>query len=287
MRRLYSVLLRSAARRWIRLYDEDTQASSVRAVILGDYISGRIILDGVFEGPQLSALARELFPSFSRPATALDIGANIGNHANHFAAYFDRVVAFEPNPQVAAVLRANTVGRPIEVVEMGLSDTPGIRNFEIFPRNLGMSRIIVDCTGVTIQVEKLDALAEPLELDNVRFVKIDVEGHEAQVLAGGARLLSAQHPVIAMEGHYKTDPEKGAQIASVLDSLGYRYFYRLAWRRGSAFDTRHGSLRHLIPRPLRKARLMTLDAINSIAGENHILLIAAAEPLNVGRSKFR
>ena len=52
----------------------------MRAVFLGDLVSRHVILDGIYEGRELEVLSREVFPRLGRPATALDIGANIGNH---------------------------------------------------------------------------------------------------------------------------------------------------------------------------------------------------------------
>ena len=248
-------------------------------MFLGDFISRRVILDGIYEGRELEALSREVFPRLDRPATALDIGANIGNHACYFAAHFDRVVAFEPNPPVAAVLRANVMGRNVEVVEKGLSDRPGELNFHVDQTNLGASRVTAEPGGMTIKVDTLDRLAGPLGLDNVRFIKMDVERHEEQVLAGAAELLTSQRPVIAMEGHYKSCRETGLRVATLLDGLGYRYFYRFAARRGSLLDLHYGRLRHVIPRPLRPSARLTLASIDSVVGRNHKLVVASAETL--------
>ena len=248
-------------------------------MFLGDFISRRIILDGIYEGRELEALAREVFPHLDRAGTALDIGANIGNHSCYFAAHFDRVVAFEPNPPVAAVLRANVMGRSVEVVETGLSDRPGELNFHVNQTNLGGSRVTADSAGMTIRVDTLDRLAGPLGLDNVRFIKMDVERHEEQVLTGAAELLASQLPVIAMEGHYKSCRETGLRVATELDRLGYRYFYRFAARRGSLVDLHYGGLRGVIPRPLRPSARLTLVSIDSVAGRNHKLVVASAEPL--------
>lgn len=251
----------------------------MRAVFLGDHVSRRIILDGIYEGRELEALSREVFPRLDRPATALDIGANIGNHACYFAAHFDRVVAFEPNPPVAAVLRANAMGRNVEVVETGLSDRPGELNFSVNQTNLGGARVTTDPSGMTIKVDTLDRLAGPLGLDDVRFIKMDVEQHEEQVLTGAAAFLASQRPVIAMEGHYKSHRETGLRVAAQLDRLGYRHFYSFTALRGSLFDRRYGSLRRAIPRPLRPLARLTLASIDSVAGRNHDLVIASAEPL--------
>ena len=82
---MLSVLQRRATRKWLRRHERE-HASTVRAVFLGDWISQRIILDGIYEGRELEVLSREVFPRLAQPATALDIGANIGNHACYFAA---------------------------------------------------------------------------------------------------------------------------------------------------------------------------------------------------------
>ncbi len=277
MRRFWSAFLRLAARKHLQQYENGRCIPSVRAVFLADYVSRKVIVDGAYERAELDALSRKLFYRIPCNSTALDIGANIGNHAIQFAKHFDRVIAFEPNPMVASVLRANTMEtrNAIEVIEIGLSDAPGRLSFEINNRNLGSSRIIDGPSRDTIEVTTLDALVGPLNLNNVRFVKIDVEGHEDKVIAGAANLLSTSHPIIAMEGFYKTDPEKGLRVSALLDQFGYTNFYRLT-------DPRHFVLRTLrsaTPKPLRKARVLTLERIEHISGEDHPLAIASAEPL--------
>ena len=211
---------------------------------------------------------------------ALDfIASVIGNHACYFAAHFDRVVAFEPNPPVAAVLRANVMGRNVEVVETGLSDRPGKLNFSVDQTNLGGSRITGDYNGMTINVDTLDRLAGPLGLDNVSFLKIDVERHEEHVLRGAAALLASQRPVIAMEGHYESYPETGLRVAAQLNRLGYRYFYTFAELRASLFNRRYERICRVAPRPLRPRARLTLAPVDSVADRNHNLVVVAAEPL--------
>ncbi|MDE0308398.1 MAG: FkbM family methyltransferase [Acidiferrobacterales bacterium] len=158
----------------------------------------------------------------------MDIGANIGNHAVFFAKHFERVVAFEPNPMVAGLLRANSVGQPIEVVELGLSDASGKLNFQINSHNIGGSYITDRHGSTTISVDKLDSLVKPLELNDVSFVKIDVEDHECEMIDGASDFLSAVLPIIAMEGHYESQIEKGKRVTAKLRELGYRYFYAIS-----------------------------------------------------------
>ncbi len=199
----------------------------VDAVFVGDHVSSKIIIDGIYEHRELAFLAKELFPLFPHDSTALDIGANIGNHACFFADHFKRVVAFEPNPMVATLLRLNSSGRRIEVVEKGLSDTNGTLNFSLNRKNLGGSMVTDGNTRMEIEVERLDSLVETMNLQDVSFVKIDVEGHEDEVLAGSFELLSKQRPIIAMEGFYKTDVKRVSVYQGLLREMGCGSFYAL------------------------------------------------------------
>lgn len=278
---MFDSLRRRVVKHWLRreAVGGHGGVQRVRAVFLDDSVSTAVILNGLYERRELDVLAREIFPSLARPSCALDVGANIGNHACFFAAHFDRVVAFEPNPPVAAVLRANAMGRPIEVVDKGLSSVRDSLHFRINGRNLGGSGVAERPTGVTVEVDTLDRLAEPLALENVRFIKIDVEGHEAEVLAGARALLREQRPVIAIEGWWRADPAKGSRVRALLDDCGYRYFYRMVARRCAAFDREFGARRRLLPRQLRPTFPLTLDPIDHIADEDYNLVIAAAVPL--------
>ncbi len=84
--------------------------AGVRAIFLGDLVSSHIIRHGYYEKRELEALARALFSRSTSPmSTALDIGANIGNHAAFLSNHFGRVIAFEPNPMVACLLKANAM----------------------------------------------------------------------------------------------------------------------------------------------------------------------------------
>jgi len=266
-------------KRWLRRYQKDKSLPSVRAVLLGDYSAPTIILSGIHERRELDVLSREVFSRIAQRAVALDIGASIGNHASIFAKHFDRVVAFEPNPLIAAVLRANALDRQFEAVEKGISDSPGTRYFSIPERDSSISHVTNHPTGTTIEVDTLDRLAETLGLYDVSFIKIDVEEHEAEVLSGGKALLSSKRPVIAMEGLYERNPGNGARVRVLLDELGYRYFYRLVPSRWPLFDLTYGTRRSLIPRLIRPESPLSLDPIDRIGDEDYRMIVVAAEPL--------
>ena len=71
---------RQSAKAHLRRRGSSEHAPTVRAVPLGDLVSRRIVLDKFYEGRELDALAREVFPKLPRDSTALDIGAHMGNH---------------------------------------------------------------------------------------------------------------------------------------------------------------------------------------------------------------
>ena len=65
----------------------------------GQHIDYYIYTSGAFE-KRFLYLVDALLPE---KRTALDVGANIGNHTLFFAGIFNTVHAFEPNPSVAYV----------------------------------------------------------------------------------------------------------------------------------------------------------------------------------------
>ena len=222
-------ILKLATKHWLRRYNKKQATPSVRAVLLGDAVSLRVIIDGVFSGPEIKALEQFVFPHLKGHAMALDIGANIGNHAASFSKYFGKIFAFEINEVVFHILQSNTVGTNIIPVHVGLSDQAGevsfAENFEI----MGASRIEVGSSDAAQQMKvvPLDTFARENALTDVSFVKIDVEGHELQVLKGGAAFFQEQQPVLAFEAHFATNPSEGKRVQELLESYGYSHFWEM------------------------------------------------------------
>ena len=255
------------------MYERGDLSSSVRAVFIGDYVSRKVIMNEIYDATSLNFYVNILFPKLAHTAVALDIGANIGNHSCIFAKYFDRVIAFEPNPQVAYLLRANAMGKSIEVVGKGLSDTYGSLNFEICNDNLGGSRIVKYESDIIIEVDTLDRLTNQLSLDNVSFIKIDVEGHEENVITGALKLLKCQTPVLSLELHSHNLSES---ISKLLSQAGYKYFYLLV----SDVEDHIVPVR-FIPKPLRNiTNRVILKPINTLTECNGSgIIIVSPKPL--------
>lgn len=136
-----------------------------------------------------------------------DIGAHVGDRSLAFAALGARVVALEPQPMLATYLRRG-IGRRarIEVIDQAVGAEPGVGQLqvsratptvsslnarwtrEIGARNPGFAGVRWD-RRVEVPVTTLDRLIETH--GRPRFCKIDVEGHEAEVLAGLSEPLAA------------------------------------------------------------------------------------------------
>lgn len=182
-----------------------------------------------------------------RPGLALDIGAHDGLLTVPLAALPGaRVLAFEPLPPAFARLRA-AAGHlaNVECRPEALGDAPGEATLTLplvegVPQEQWAS-LAKDYTGFPgvgtarhrVPVVTLDSL----ELDGVTAVKLDVEGHEAAVLRGGAATLRRCRPVLSVEVEERHCPGSTRDVPRLLESLGYRGFFWLEGPRPlAAFD---------------------------------------------------
>lgn len=279
-------LLKAATKQFLRRYKVKPHENGMRAVFLGDSVSNRVILDGLFERPFLLALDREVFRSCPEGAVALDIGANIGNHACFMANRFARVVAFEPNPVVFHVLMANTLGRNIECHNLGLSNRTATLPFVVKFPNYGLAHIAAEGeeANISIDVQPLDDLVQTARIDRIDFIKLDVDGHEIEVLQGASGTISKHKPVIAMEAMYRHDPALGESTLGFLEAAGYAYFYEFAPAPGLpallaslGLSSARNPLRYLFPERIRKS--VALKQVPNLRGRDNELCVISARPL--------
>jgi len=170
----------------------------------------------------------ELRPLVRRGGVAWDVGANVGLYAMLMAKWVGpegRVVAFEPDPVNFSYLRKNAAANGFEnmiCVPTALSDRSGRARFEaehgpigrvIFPGNRPRGRVIsVDlATGDGLVLE--DGLPRP------DVVKIDVEGHEVNVIRGMMQILQEAAPSLWIEVHSASALD---ELSRILTSCGYR-----------------------------------------------------------------
>jgi FkbM family methyltransferase len=165
-----------------------------------------------------------------RGGTALDIGANHGVYSYFMVRHFDHVVAFEPQPACVETLETWARGR-VDVRQVALSDQAGVGQLTVPVRSgvplTGYARLDGAVDGVRshlpVRLERLDDQG----LHDVRFIKIDVEGHELSVLRGGEALLRRDHPVllVEIEQRHLGPGHTIAEIITFLADRGYDSFF--------------------------------------------------------------
>lgn len=166
---------------------------------------------------------------FVRPGDlALDVGANAGVYAWQLARLGARVIAFEPNPEMAdhLALATGADAARVEIRRLALSDMDGEAVLTLPENNAGLGTLRADAADATlahfsVETRRLDGLGLP----PVAFIKIDVEGHEEAALAGGLALIARDLPVLLVEIEERHNAGGLARITAQLSGLGYTVWF--------------------------------------------------------------
>lgn len=161
--------------------------------------------------------------------TAVDVGANFGCWTLPLARHAHKVFAIEPQRGCRALLSRSiaTSGLTnVTVVEHAASDVPGTAqipdlsmdhgsNFGGVSLNLAFADE-PDARMVEVRTIRLNDL---LAGEPVSFIKIDVEGHEAKVIAGARKVIARCRPILFVEmDHIMTDAQA---LRQSIESMGY------------------------------------------------------------------
>lgn len=178
---------------------------------------------GTYE-PHLTRVIRK----FVRPGqTVYDIGAYLGYVTLLLARTVGpqgRVVSFEAIPETAEILKHNVALNRIDNVQVlnyAACDITGEVVFRI-PESSGMASMAwhrhdTGVREVVVAAVQLDQQVSSGALPAPQFVKIDVEGAEALVLAGMKATIQSARPVIFLECS-----DKGRELSwELLRGLGY------------------------------------------------------------------
>jgi FkbM family methyltransferase len=141
-----------------------------------------------------------------------DVGANVGFTAVLAARLVTAegaVVCFEPLPDNVRQIKYNaSLNRfaHVRVQQVALGKEDGEAEFVLSSSptwgRLATSGFTPEKVGTTrVPVRRLDTLVAEEGLPAPDFIKVDVEGAEADVLAGAAHLLDSARPVLLIETH--------------------------------------------------------------------------------------
>jgi FkbM family methyltransferase len=147
----------------------------------------------------------------SKNDVVLDCGAYDGDTLRlwleHRGPTFDKYWALEPDPDTRDRLRATIstlqpeVAERVEILPFSVSNFTGTAKFAA---SGALSSAFDEENGIAVDVVRLDELAERLGRPPT-FLKADIEGAELDALEGGAELIKASKPMIAIGVYHRQD----------------------------------------------------------------------------------
>lgn len=152
----------------------------------------------------------------------IDVGANVGHYALKFSELVGkngRVIAMEPVPRTFELLTGNmkySSFQNVTLLNVAASDKNAIRCvkvpiFQTGMRNYYRASITENGSSLRVFCITIDSL---FLRNKISLVKIDVEGHELEVLAGMSDLLKRDHPYLIVEASCES-------IIKYLETYGY------------------------------------------------------------------
>ena len=171
----------------------------------------------------------------------IDVGAHIGSYTIPVAKKAQKVIAFEPNKYTFELLTKNITLNHltnIEAYNVAVSKKRGVVSF-MYENHSAYSRILdgSQSSNTTVienakqpytnnihLVNTIDLDSVLLKEDRVDWIKIDVEGHELDVLEGAMQTIRMHKPKIIIE----IWPRNLEKIKTMIHSVGYsmEHIYR-------------------------------------------------------------
>lgn len=152
---------------------------------------------------------------FPKEGLMLDIGANIGAHCVQFKHHFPdlKIWAFEPFFENYNLLKTNTDRyNDVHSFNMGVGSNNSMVHFGgEEEKNSGVVKVVPN-SNITNLVIALDTIVFP---EPIKFIKIDIEGHELSAFEGMKETILKYKPPIWLEDNEKT-------AVPYLEKLGYK-----------------------------------------------------------------
>lgn len=160
----------------------------------------------------------------------LDVGGNVGEFAERCSIAWPTatIFSFEPLPELAAANRERSDGRwnTIEVACSSRSGNETMRRCRTWPQastleEPGSARrrlfgVVDEWETVEVELARLDTFRGLLEGEGRVLLKVDVEGHELEVLRGALHVLELVH--VALVECNQVELVRGGPSPDVLDA---------------------------------------------------------------------
>jgi len=171
----------------------------------------------------------------SKDLCAIDVGGNYGMYTFYASRHFSTCYTFEPQPYFEPIYKRgfknqNVVWHPVAlsdkeetaVMRMPVCDR-GYSTIDAHNRLEGKVDESDGIDNIEVKTNRLDNY----EIRSVGFLKVDVEGHEQEVLSGAAETIRFSKPVILVEVEERHREGSVTGVAAILADMGYDCYFLL------------------------------------------------------------
>lgn len=174
-------------------------------------------------------------------SVSFDVGANIGLIASTLSAVCKAVHSFEPSPSTIPFLQqtldANNASNVV-INNAALGAAKGELRFFDDQNSTSASHIITDDTlgrasEVVVPVTTIDAYVGEKNIEQLDFIKIDIEGYEIDALRGGESTIKKLKPIVLVEfNSFTMIGFRNVNPREFLDYLRRLFPYLYTWENG-------------------------------------------------------
>lgn len=185
---------------------------------------------------------RKIFPYSGQ---FLDIGANVGLYTINLAHNFEEIIAVEPNPVNAYILKKNIELNHfdhIKVLEVASWNRVETLYFNQMAYDTLASNARVQVTPSTYSVNKpFSVLGVPLDDYDLHpnFIKMDIEGAEFDAIYGLTETLDRSKPLMLIEIHQYENGKTIEDFLKIMEELNYIPLTLLGGWNGENIILRH------------------------------------------------
>jgi FkbM family methyltransferase len=175
---------------------------------------------------EMTFLRRWLQPGM----TAIDIGANLGVYSLPMARLVGptgQVFAYEPGSETRALLEHSgqlNAAANLQILPLALSDSERTGRLA-FGGSSELNALGESGVGETVRITNLDREDATRGWPSPDFIKIDAEGEEERILAGGRDFFARHSPLVMFE--IKAGHQINQQLRALFPAIGYRLYRQL------------------------------------------------------------
>ncbi|KPA15315.1 FkbM family methyltransferase [Candidatus Magnetomorum sp. HK-1] len=190
-------------------YKQINLLRKIKWMILTPFVNDKKEIKHFYTSELEIKIIEQIIPKFLKTShlTVLDIGANIGAYSYYLSMFVEKYqgqcLGFEPRMETFQRLKKNVHYHNFVAERLAFSNSNGSLDLYL-PTSHGCSSFVKrpEFDGLkteSVPVSKLDDYINKKNLNAIGFIKIDVEGHEIEVIEGAIQTISKFKPIILCE----------------------------------------------------------------------------------------